>query len=216
MTAAPLIQISGVAGRMDRYAQAVLRAGGNPLPAYAPAVDSRCAGLVLCGGGDLDPALFGQEDRGSLPPDPLRDRAELVLVHSYLERGLPILAICRGMQVLNVALGGDLLQDLGEARRPLHRGERDVTHPIRTAPGSLLERLLGPASVVNSAHHQAVDRLGRELRPTAWAPDGTTEGLEHLRLPAVGVQFHPERLRGEGGEPLGDCLFRWLTIQCTG
>ena len=206
------IQISGPAGRMDRYSQAVERAGGVPVPGYAPAPDPSCAGLVLCGGPDLDPALFGQENRGSGPPDPVRDRAELALIRFYMDRGLPILGVCRGIQILNVCLGGTMLQDLGE-RNALHKGERDVFHPVQTAPGSLLERLFGPAPTVNSAHHQAADRLGEGLRLTAWAPDGTVEGVEHLTLPIAAVQFHPERLPGPEDTRPGDALFRWLTEQ---
>ena len=153
---------------------------------------------MLCGGGDLDPAWFGQEDRGSHPPDPRRDEAELALVRTWLSWGRPILGICRGMQVISVALGGTLFQDLGAERAALHQGEEDVFHPIRTAPGSLLESLFGESALVNSAHHQGVDQLGEGLVPAAWAPDGTLEGLEHRSLPVVGVQFHPERLPTAG------------------
>lgn len=116
------------------------------------------------------------------------------------------------MQVLNVFLGGTLIQDLQPAWRVRHQGEEDVYHPICCEPGSLLERLLGPCPVVNSAHHQAVDRLGHDLEATAWAPEGFTEGIEHSCLPVLGVQFHPERLSGPGrGE--GSALFQWL-ISC--
>ena len=212
--AMPLIQISGPEGRMDRYAQAVRRAGGEPVPAYAPAPDPACLGLVLCGGGDLDPALFGQEDQGSYPPDPVRDQAELDLVRAYCAAGKPILGICRGLQVLNVWFGGTLLQDLGAERVPIHRGERDVLHPIQTAPGSLLAQLFGPCPTVNSAHHQAVDQVGTGLQVTAWSQDGTVEALEHSSLPIVGVQFHPERLPDPSGGNGGDYLFRWLAEQC--
>ena len=104
-----------------------------------------------------------------------------------------------------------LLQDLGAERNALHRGERDVFHPIEIAPGSLLERLFGPGCAVNSAHHQGVDRLGQELLLTAWAPDGTVEGLEHQGAPAVGVQFHPERLPGHPAA--ARALFQWLITQ---
>ena len=192
---------------MDRYCRAIERARGVPVPGYAPDPDPECRGLVLCGGGDLAPVLFGQESRGSHPPDPIRDRAEWVLLNAFLAAGKPVLGICRGMQVLNVFLGGTLLQDLGEARRPLHQGAEDVFHSVQTAPGSLLARFLGPEALVNSAHHQALDRLGGDLWATAWASDGTVEGVEHRTRPALGVQFHPERLPGGAG----DRLFQWLT-----
>ena len=97
--APPAIQISGPEGRVDNYIRAVERAGGVPVPGYAPEPAPSCLGLVLCGGGDLDPAWFGQEDRGSRPPDPRRDKAELALVRTWLSWGRPILGICRGMQI---------------------------------------------------------------------------------------------------------------------
>ena len=102
----PSIQISGQAGRMDNYCRAVRGTGGRPVPGYCPPPDLSCSGLILCGGGDMDPALFGQEDRGSQPPDRRRDQAELELFRAFFQAGRPILAICRGMQVVNVALGG--------------------------------------------------------------------------------------------------------------
>ena len=208
----PRIQLSGSKNGLTRYIQAVERAGGVPVPGISPEPDPSCDALVLCGGGDLDPALFGQEDQGSQPPDRERDRAEIALLEAYLTWNRPVLGICRGMQVLNVFLGGTLIQDLPLDWQAAHRGDEDVYHTIRCRPGSLLERLLGPCPLVNSAHHQAVDRLGHDLRACAWAPEGFVEGVEHIALPVLGVQFHPERLSGPGrGE--GSTLFDWL-ITC--
>lgn len=98
----------------------------RPVSGYCPPPDLSCAGLLLCGGGDLDPVLYGQPDQGSQPPDPTRDQAELELFRTFYQAGRPILGVCRGMQIINVALGGTLLQDLGDVRRPSH------THPRRT------------------------------------------------------------------------------------
>ena len=120
------IQISGAQGRTARYEAAVRRAGGQPVVGFCPRPDLTCGGLLLCGGGDLAPAWYGAADRGSGPPDLDRDRSELALVRAYLSAGRPILGICRGLQVLNVALGGTLIQDLGDALRPFHQGERDL------------------------------------------------------------------------------------------
>jgi len=192
----PKIQISGPEGRMERYVRAVAQAGGEPVPAWSPAPDPACAGLVLCGGGDLDPALFGQENRGSEPPDPVRDRAELELVRCYFQAGKPILGVCRGMQVINVALGGSLIQDLPAPAREHHlgHGDQDSIHPITLCPGGFLAGLYGASLTVNSWHHQAVDRLGDGLISSAWAPEGFPEALEHREKPVFGVQFHPERM----------------------
>lgn len=191
----PPIQLSGGPGGMDSYTAALEAAGGLPRPGYCPGPDLSCAGLVLCGGGDLDCALFGQEDRGSDPPDRGRDRAELELFRAFFQAGKPILGICRGMQVINVALGGDLIQDLPPSLLPFHgRADRDLVHPVRTAEGSLLRRLYGPVFSVNSAHHQAVDRLGGGLSPIAWAEGGFPEAIVYASMPVLGVQFHPERM----------------------
>ena len=118
----PKVQISGQAGGLERYIRAVERAGAIPVPGICPSPDPSCEALVLCGGGDMDPVLFGQENRGSNPPDRERDRAELALVEAFLTWKRPVLGICRGMQVLNVFLGGTLIQDLQPAWRALHQG----------------------------------------------------------------------------------------------
>jgi len=180
---------------MDNYCRALTAAGGTPCPGYCQPPDLSCAGLVLCGGGDIDSRLYGQENRGSDPPDRARDRAELALFQAFYEAGKPILGICRGMQVINVALGGDLIQNLPPDALPFHgRAERDLVHPVRTAEGALLRRLFGPVFPVNSAHHQAVDRLGGGLSAAAWAESGFPEAVEHVSRPVYGVQFHPERM----------------------
>ncbi len=194
MTRLP-IQLSGGPNGMGNYTAALEAAGALPRPGYRPSPDLSCAGLLLCGGGDLDCALFGQEDQGSDPPDRGRDMAELELFHTFFQAGKPILGICRGMQVINVALGGDLIQDLSPSLLPFHgRADHDLIHPLRTAEGSLLHRLYGPVFFVNSAHHQAVDRLGRGLSAIAWAEGGFPEAIVHREKPVLGVQFHPERM----------------------
>ena len=154
----PRILISGADGKMSNYVRAVRAAGGTPVSGYCPPPDLSCAGLLLCGGGDLDPVLYGQPDQGSQPPDPARDQAELELFRAFYQAGRPILGVCRGMQIINVALGGTLLQDLGDVRRPSHtHPQADQVHPVRAQPGSLLHTLYGPRFSVNSSHHQAVD-----------------------------------------------------------
>ncbi len=143
----------------------------------------------------MDSALFGEENRGSDPPDRARDAAELALFWAFFQAGKPILGICRGMQVINVALGGGLIQDLPPEVLPFHgRAGHDLVHPVRTAEGSVLRRLYGPTFPVNSTHHQAVGRLGDGLRAAAWAEGGFPEALFHVSRPVLGVQFHPERM----------------------
>lgn len=183
------------------YVDAVSAAGGLPvllpsLPGAAAAV-TRLDGLILTGGGDVDPASYGQQ------PHPRasrvsaeRDQAELEHLDAALSAGLPVLGICRGMQLLNVARGGTLCQHLpdggGHAPAPGTFG----SHPVRIAPGSRLAAILaGPTLTVPTAHHQAIDRIGAGLVPTAWADDGVVEAVEldGGQPPfVVAVQWHPE------------------------
>ena len=162
---------------------------------YAPRPDLTCTGLLLCGGGDVDPSYYHQENQGSQPPDLVRDQAEMELFHAFFQAGKPIFGICRGMQLMNVALGGTLIQDLPAPVLPFHvNNAQDQIHPIRAQEGSLLHQLYGPVFSVNSRHHQVVDQLGEGLLAIAWAEAGFPEGLVHTSLPLLGIQFHPERL----------------------
>lgn len=214
MSCSPRIQISGSAKGAPNYEKAVLRTGGIPVTGYCPAPDLSCDGLLLCGGEDLAPILYGQENRGSQPPDPARDEAELHLIAAFLTAGKPILGICRGMQAINVAFGGTLIQDLPEEVAPAHAYcSGDSIHPIRTLEGSLLARLYAPEMTVNSSHHQAVDRLGEGFQATAWAAQDVVEAMEHRSHPIFAVQFHPERMTGELTDN-GDAIVRWLVEQC--
>jgi putative glutamine amidotransferase len=188
-----------------RYADGVTRAGGIPvlLPSVPGAehVIGRLDGLILAGGGDLDPALFGAQahpETGGVRA--ARDAAELALASAALQRGLPVLGICRGLQVLNVALGGTLHQHLPDLVG--HEGHSPVaggygSHAVKVASGSRLAGILGEVGdgelPVPTHHHQAIDRLGTGLVATAWASDGVVEAVElGPDAFAVAVQWHPE------------------------
>jgi putative glutamine amidotransferase len=189
------------------YPNWVERVGGLPLllpnlkpELVGPALDG-LDGVLLTGGKDVHPLVYGAEPEKHLgTTDPQRDRFEMPLIRETLARGLPLLAICRGLQALNAAVGGTLRQDLVHDRDAAvqHRmdvvGENAVHHTIEIEPGSLLHRLLGaPRVAVNSWHHQAADRLGDGLRVSARARDGTIEALEGLGEQFVlAVQWHPE------------------------
>jgi len=195
MSDAPRILLSTVPDGGSLVFAVLEHLGARPEGGYCPSADLSCDGLMLCGGGDLESTLFGQENCGSDPPDPARDRAELALFRAFYEAGKPILGVCRGMQVINVALGGDLIQDLPGDLLPFHgRADHDLVHPIRTAEGSLLRELYGPVFPVNSIHHQAIGALGQGLRATAWAEGGFCEAFAHETRPIWGYQFHPERM----------------------
>ncbi|MQY09110.1 gamma-glutamyl-gamma-aminobutyrate hydrolase family protein [Actinomadura macrotermitis] len=186
------------------YLRAVERSGGIPvlLPPTAglrglQAVASRLDGIVLAGGADVDPQLYGAARHTETgPPQPQRDRYELALVRAVLDAGLPFLAVCRGMQVLNVACGGTLVQHLPEAVG--HEGHRPAigmigTHRVQISANSTVGKILGDAADVPTYHHQAVARLGKGLAPVAWAEDQVVEAVELQGHPfGIGVQWHPE------------------------
>jgi putative glutamine amidotransferase len=191
------------------YVHWVERLGGLPLllpnvsPDLADAMLEGLDGLLLTGGRDIHPLSYGAEPEKLLGiVDVMRDRFELPLVRAALARRLPLLAICRGLQALNVASGGTLRQDLTHDPRATvqHRmeitGAPSVQHTVEVEPGTRLHRLLGAERVaVNSYHHQAADRLGRDLRVSARAADGTVEGLEGTGSGfVVAVQWHPEAM----------------------
>lgn len=189
------------------YLQAVEAAGGIPVlvpPLRESAVEpllNRCSGLLLSGGLDLHPDAYGQAPHPELgPTDRAIDGFELALARAADARRMPILAICRGLQLLNVARGGTLHQHLadvtGDRRRRQTEAWSQATHWVSLASDSRLAEVLGRRRTkVNSFHHQAVNELGRALEPTAWATDGTIEGLEAAdRDFVVGVQWHVESL----------------------
>ncbi len=169
--------------------------------AGADALDS-LDGLLLTGGGDLDPACYGGAPHPALREvDVARDRLELAAAREALRRGMPVLGICRGAQVLGVALGGRLVQDIptevAGAERHAPRGRGEVArHWVQIAPDSLLARILGARRVrVNSAHHQANGEPGPGVKVVARSPDGVVEAIEAEGGGfAVGVQWHPERM----------------------
>ena len=184
------------------YVEQVVRAGGQPVvlpPAGNPStLIDRLDALVLTGGGDLDPSRYGAgpHARTGYVRD-FRDEAELGLVRCALDRDLPYLGICRGLQVLNVALGGTLHQhvpDLVGGSRHSPRPGLYNRFPVRVAAGSRLAKALGKEAVtVSHYHHQAIDRLGTGLIPTSWSDDGIIEAAELDGHPfALGVQWHPE------------------------
>ena len=212
----PDILLSTGGGNAENYLKAIRAAGGRGTARYLPAPDPGYDGLLLTGGDDLDPALFGQPNRGSRGIDRARDQAELALLDAFCKAGKPVLAICRGHQVVNVWLGGDLIQDLGRTLAPFHQKKRgDQLHLLRAEKGSLLHRLYGPVFPVNSNHHQGLGRLGRGLRASVWSEDGVVEAVEHEDLPLISVQFHPERMTGPNTVD-GGALFRVFVALCGG
>jgi putative glutamine amidotransferase len=190
------------------YTGAVQRAGGIPVvlppvtPAEIPALLRRLNGVCLSGGPDLHPDAYAARAHAELgPTEPELDAFELALARAADAAGLPVLGICRGCQVLNVARGGTLHQHLPDVTEGLigHRQAepgRVSTHTVTVAPDSRLAAITGGGELeVNSFHHQAADRIGAGLRPVAWSPDGIIEAIEDPDAPLyLGVQWHAEGL----------------------
>jgi putative glutamine amidotransferase len=200
----PIVAITPCKKPRD-YDAAVRRTGATPRPLSLDESTSRALdgvdGLLLTGGDDVDPTLYGEAPHPTYDvSEPGRDAFEIDLVRRALAADLPVLAICRGLQVLNVALGGSLIQDLPSEPGPLlpHDAEgppNTLAHTVAIAPGSRLAALVAPGETcgVNSRHHQAIRALGHGLAVTGTSPDGVIEAAE---VPAarfcVGVQWHPE------------------------
>jgi putative glutamine amidotransferase len=203
------------------YADAILRAGGLPIllapvpDPHVPRLLERLDGLVLSGGGDIDPSRYGGKSHDSIYGiDFDRDEFEIELVKSAAAERLPVLAICRGLQVVNVALGGTLIEDI-----PTEMGSADHTvighkvfnghQHVRLDPSSLVSQVIDAVDVqVNSIHHQAVRALAPGFRAVGWADDGVVEAIEHEDggWHLLAVQWHPEYLN-DADDPASMALF---------
>jgi len=209
-------QVGGF-GVPENYVDAVRRAGGRPalvLPGDDTPPEELLKpfdALLLVGGGDVDPARYGQEPHATiygLEPD--RDDLEIELLREADRTGMPTLAICRGMQVMNVAFGGTLIQHLPDHDAYLPHGTpsgRDhLAHDVKAAPGCRLAEAAGAEVLTCSTHHhQGVDRLGEGLAPTGWSEDGLMEAIERDGRWMLGVQWHPEDTASE--DPKQQALF---------
>jgi len=210
----PEIQISLGSELVVNYAEAVRAFGWEALPAYLPEPDAaHCAGLILAGGADVDPSLYGQNNTACYGIDPARDAAEYRLIEDYVRHGKPILGICRGHQILNVFFGGTLYQNLDSASAHVPTENGDQVHETTVKSGSFLAELYGDTFPVNSAHHQGIESPAPALEVIQWASDGVAEACRHESLPIWSVQWHPERMclsRTRSDTVDGGVLFRWF------
>lgn len=195
------------------YAQSITAAGGIPIQLTRDAnVDDLVElldGLVLSGGADIDPSRYGAVPHEKLgETDPGRDEFEFGLLAAARRKGIPVLGICRGCQLVNVAFGGTLRQHVEMSEGSGHPNwlapGDTIAHDVSCTPGSLIESLIGGHRGVNSLHHQTLDRIGSGLRATAVAPDGVVEAVEAEGEDVLAVQWHPEMLGGP------DPTFHWL------
>jgi putative glutamine amidotransferase len=195
------------------YAEAVTRAGALavqlPRDNDPEELVARLDGVVIGGGQDVDPRLYGsQPTAASTRIDPVRDAFEIRLILAALDQRIPLLAVCRGAQLLNVALGGTLLEVAAESQLIEHAvvvyPPNAQVHAVEFEPGTLLAGVYGDRISVNSFHHQGIGRLGEGVCASGRAPDGMIEAIEIPGAPAVGVQWHPEML--DDADPVLDWL----------
>lgn len=220
----PKILISGSKGDLcQNYVNAVLLSGGQPVVNYCPQFSLDYDGLLLTGGGDIEPALFAPANEGSLGIDYDRDLAELELLGAFLALGKPVLGICRGHQVINVGLGGTLKQHIGDDLCRFHRHtpdhDGDKVHSVYSTDDSWYRQVYGTVFSVNSSHHQAIDVLGDGLFPVLCSESGVIEAVEHSTFPLLSVQFHPERMTGGRARPDtvdGKAIFDRFINMCKG
>jgi len=211
------------------YVEAVQRAGADPVIVPPVPLDEAAArtrlgrfdGLLLVGGGDIDPVLYGQEPHAETGHvNPVRDGFEIPLLRAAIDRGLPTLCICRGAQVLNVALGGTLHQHISDREDLVaHRnadGRDGVLHEIRVQPGSRVMKAMAGAERVQtfSHHHQALDQLGTGLAPVGWAEDDLLEAVELDEGWVLGLQWHAEATAAS--DPTQQALFDALVREASG
>ena len=217
--------VGGLYRCQSNYCRAVIAAGGIPVISALADAEEYAAladGILFTGSNcDIDPASYSQENRGSADCDPALDAMELKLFDAFYRAGKPIFGICRGIQLISVALGGSLMQDIPQEipnltdHDAIYKKERDC-HPVTASEGSLLHRLFGKEFLTNSFHHQSVKDPGRDMLVSAVSTDGVIEAIEHTSRPIFGVQWHPERMIGEECETLPNMLplFRHFIDLC--
>ena len=217
--------VGGLCYTPANYCNAIIEAGGLPVISalanaeeYAELAD----GIVFTGSTcDISPALYGQENRKSESCSEALDEMELMLFNAFSERNKPILGICRGIQIINVALGGTLVQDIPDevsaltVHKKVYKKETQF-HPVNAKADSLFGQLFGTSFMTNSYHHQAVKDCGKGLIPTVTTEEGIIEAVEHENKPIFAVQWHPERTIGQEQSELTNMmsLFRYFIDLC--
>lgn len=188
----------------NNYARAILRSGGEPVITENAELLRKCDCLLLTGGGDISPCMYGSAENNCANVDLKRDCTEQYLIAVALRLGLPIMGVCRGMQAINVYFGGTLQQKIAE--NELHYSkERDVYHQIFLSENCFLREIYKADTItVNSAHRQCVKARGYGLKICAKAKDGTAEAAQNLQKKIIAVQFHPERM------PHGEKIYQYF------
>lgn len=208
------IAIAGKRTETENYVNYIESIGAESIVTLSCGEILQCSGLLLPGGGDITPAFFGERNHGSRQIDTELDILQLQALELCIRSRLPVLGICKGLQLLNVGLGGSLIQNLPCAGLHRYMG-RDQYHTSVTAEGSVLHTLYGAAPLINSAHHQGIGALGSGLVAVQWCPDDRCiEAAVHKVLPLIGVQWHPERIDEGKAKLSGKCLLEYFASLC--
>ena len=203
--------------KAENYIDAMERLGVEVVAEYCPKVDTGFDGLIICGGSDIDPAIYGENIDGAVDIDHKRDEAEIALLKAYLELGKPIFGICRGHQLINAYMGGSLCQHLQSADIHTTCDGVDRIHEVTACADSAVGRIYGERFIVNSAHHQAVRTPGEGMGVTALWDGKFAEATEHCSLPILSVQWHPERIcfgRGSKEAADGSLILKYFAELC--
>lgn len=212
MQTLPRILVAGYPGLTDNYCLALRGVG---LEAVVTLSTDRSivgySGLLLPGGSDIEPSLFHQTNKGSMNIDFELDRVQLALLSQFALAGKPVLGICKGLQIINVYFGGDVLQDLPTA--VLHAWNKaDMIHATTASKGSFVEKLYGRHVITNSAHHQGAGVLGEQIQAVQFSEDHVIEAICHTNLPIIALQWHPERMCFQNRRPDtvdGEAIFHY-------
>lgn len=204
MSPLPSVVIAGRSEDTGNYEKALKRLEISHHTSLRPEDAEQATHLLLPGGGDITPAFFGQTDHGSRNVDTELDILQFRFLSHFVAQKKPVLGICKGLQLINVHFGGDVTQHIGTADTHKWIGRDQFHYVYRCDLGrrNFFYQLYGNSSYVNSAHHQAINRLGEGLIPVCRAGDNVIEGLSHTSLPILAVQWHPERMPDQKGDSL--------------
>lgn len=200
----PRVLVGGYKAQTDNYVSALKHIGIVPIVAFEDFLSTNESffkffnileydGLLLPGGGDIDPEFFHEINKGSRNIDSALDRMQFKLLELFIHANKPVLGICKGLQIINVYFGGTIIQDLPTA--PTHAWDKeDKIHPSTAITNTFVSNLYGNTLVINSAHHQGIGTLGNQILLSQIAPDHVVEAIYHATLPIIAVQWHPERM----------------------
>lgn len=186
--------IAGLKDKTKNYEKAFKKLGAKTAVSLLPEALNDVDGILIPGGGDISPHFWGEELDGSDEPDLELDKAQFVILKEAVKREIPVFGICRGHQLINVYFGGSLYQDIETKELHIQHNNIDSSHEVFYKGESYISKLYGESFFVNSAHHQAISVLGRDLFPVLYSRDGIIEAICHRNKKIYGVQFHPERM----------------------